>query len=67
MTTPVGPRVCDLQSEALRDPGLMFSMPGVGLRALVDEAARDHGIALEPAVELRSQRALMAMVALVGA
>jgi DNA-binding transcriptional LysR family regulator len=53
-------------AEALGAKDLLFSMPGVGLRALVEDAAAQHGITLTPAVELRSQRALLAMAGLGG-
>ncbi len=52
--------------EALREPGLLLSMRGHGLRALVEEAARQAGIDLPGYVELRSQAALLAMVAAGG-
>jgi DNA-binding transcriptional LysR family regulator len=53
-------------AAALAEPSLLFSMPGVGLRSLVEEAARGLGIALDARVELRSQRALLAMAAFGG-
>ena len=49
--------------EVLREPGLLLSMPGHGLRALVDEASQELGIRPEQGLELRSQAALLAMVA----
>lgn len=52
--------------EALSDPGLLLSMPGHGLRALVEAGAASAGIALSPRIELRSQQALLAMVAAGG-
>lgn len=52
--------------DALREPGLLLSMPGHGLRAMVDEAAQARGIALNGSIELRSQQALLAMVAAGG-
>lgn len=59
---------CDAVSldEALSDPGLLLSMPGHGLRALVEAGAASAGIALSPRIELRSQQALLAMVAAGG-
>jgi len=48
---------------ALSRPDLLLSMRGLGLRAQVDEAAGDLGFSLESRVEMRSQRALMAIVA----
>jgi LysR family cyn operon transcriptional activator len=51
---------------ALREPGLLLSMPGHGLRAMVDEAAQARGITLDGSIELRSQQALLAMVAAGG-
>lgn len=50
-------------ATALADPALLLSMPGHGLRALIDESARAAGIALAAPLELRSQQALLAMVA----
>ena len=49
--------------EALREPNLLLSMPGLGLRAMVDSAARERGIPLNANVELRSQQAILALVA----
>ncbi len=53
-------------AEALQEPGLLFSMPGVGLRALIEAEATGLGIALHPGIELRSQRALLALAGLGG-
>lgn len=50
-------------AEALAEPGLLLSMPGLGLRAMVDEAAREVGVTLEARLELRSQQAILALVA----
>jgi DNA-binding transcriptional LysR family regulator len=49
--------------DALAEPGLLLSMPGIGLRSMVEEAARDAGIALDANFELRSQQAILALVA----
>ena len=49
--------------EALRQPGLLLSMPGLGLRSMVDAAARELSMPLETNVELRSQQAILALVA----
>lgn len=49
--------------EALREPNLLLSMPGLGLRAMVDSAVRERGVTLEGRIELRSQQALLALVA----
>ena len=66
--TPVGRRrrgAVALES-ALTAPGLLFSMPGHGLRSQVEEAANARGIELEARIELRSEQALLAMVAAGG-
>jgi len=52
--------------SALTAPGLLFSMPGHGLRSQVEEAANARGIGLEARIELRSVQALLAMVATGG-
>lgn len=52
--------------RALVDPALLLSMPGHGLRAMVDERAASLGVALAGRIELRSQQALLAMVAAGG-
>lgn len=49
--------------DALAEPNLLLSMPGLGLRAMVDEAARDAGIELQTTFEIRSQQAILALVA----
>ena len=55
-----------LLGEALAGPGLLLSMPGHGLRTQVDEQARRLGVLVQPRIELRSQQALLAMVAAGG-
>jgi DNA-binding transcriptional LysR family regulator len=46
---------------------LLHSMPGVGLRSLVERTARERGVELcPPSLELRSQRSLVALAALGG-
>ena len=50
-------------NEALAEPALLLSMRGHGLRALVEGAATAAGLELAGHVELRSQAALLAMVA----
>jgi DNA-binding transcriptional LysR family regulator len=50
-------------SEALSDANLLLSMPGLGLRAMVDSAAQESGIRLVANLELRSQQAILSMVA----
>jgi len=50
-------------AEVLGEQDLLLSMPGLGLRAMVDEAARAAGIALRSNFELRSQQAILALVA----
>lgn len=45
-------------AEALADPALLLSMPGLGLRAMVDAAARDGGGPLRANLEMRSQAIL---------
>jgi len=49
--------------EVLEEPDLLLSMPGLGLRSMVDEAARDAGVQLRTTFELRSQQAILALVA----
>ena len=48
--------------EVLKAPDLLLSMPGIGLRALVDEASQRLAIRPAHGLELRSQAALLAMV-----
>lgn len=50
-------------AEALADPQLLLSMPGLGLRAMVDAAARDSGGPLKANLEMRSQQAILSLVA----
>lgn len=50
-------------AEALSDANLLLSMPGLGLRAMVDSAAQESGIRLVANLELRSQQAILSMVA----
>jgi DNA-binding transcriptional LysR family regulator len=52
--------------SALLDPQLLLSMPGQGLRAQVDAAAVTLSVELHPRIELRSQQAILAMVAAGG-
>jgi DNA-binding transcriptional LysR family regulator len=47
----------------LRQPDLLLSMPGMGLRAQLESAARELEISVAGAVEVRSEQALLAMVA----
>ncbi|MEO8539727.1 MAG: LysR family transcriptional regulator [bacterium] len=49
--------------EALADTSLLLSMPGLGLRSMVDRAARDGGIPLRANLEMRSQQAILSLVA----
>jgi DNA-binding transcriptional LysR family regulator len=53
-------------SDVLRRPDLLLSMPGMGLRAQVDTAALDLGLEIHPRIELRSQQALLTLVAAGG-
>lgn len=70
LAVPRGHRWSELErvpmEEVLAEPGLLLSMPGHGLRALVDEASRRAGIEIRSRIELRSQAALLAMVAAGG-
>lgn len=50
-------------SEALTEPSLLLSMPGLGLRTMVDAAARDAGSPLRGNLEMRSQQAILSLVA----
>ncbi|HMO95734.1 MAG TPA: LysR family transcriptional regulator [Tepidiformaceae bacterium] len=52
--------------DAVTDPTLLLSMRGHGLRALVEEAASAAGASAGGQIELRSQAALLAMVAAGG-
>lgn len=53
-------------ADALAEPSLLLSMRGHGLRALVEDAATAAGLEIAGHVELRSQAALLAMVAAGG-
>jgi DNA-binding transcriptional LysR family regulator len=50
-------------SEALADPSLLLSMPGLGLRSMVDTAARNASMQLRANLEMRSQQAILSLVA----
>ena len=50
-------------SEALAQDDLLLSMPGHGLRAQLEREAQARGIALTSSLNLRSQQALLNMVA----
>ncbi len=50
-------------AEALESPGLLLSMRGRGLRALAEQTAAARGVQISGTVEIRSQQALLAMVA----
>ncbi len=52
--------------RVLAAPGLLLSMPGHGLRTQIDEYARRLKVAVQPRIEMRSQQALLAMVAAGG-
>ncbi len=49
--------------EALAEPSLLLSMPGLGLRAMVDAAARSGAVPVRANLEMRSQQALLSLVA----
>jgi DNA-binding transcriptional LysR family regulator len=49
--------------EVLRAPDLLLSMPGMGLRSQIDAAAAALGLEVHSPIELRSQQALLALVA----
>lgn len=49
--------------EALASPDLLLSMPGHGLRAQLEQEAQARGLGLESRLDLRSQQALLNMVA----
>ncbi len=70
LATPRGHAFAELKAVpiglALTDPGLLLSMPGHGLRAMVDEHAARLDLTLNGRIELRSQQALLAMVAAGG-
>jgi DNA-binding transcriptional LysR family regulator len=67
---PRGHRWCEEAAVALAEllvtPELLLSMPGHGLRAQVDEAAQALRVEVAGRIELRSQQALLAMVAAGG-
>jgi len=49
--------------EALVEPRLLLSMPGHGLRAQLEREAQARGLVLHSRIDLRSQRALLELVA----
>lgn len=51
-------------AEALAGDALLLSMPGHGLRAQLEREAQARGLRLDGPVDLRSQRALLELVAL---
>src|SRR5207248_6310193 len=52
--------------DLLDEPDLLLSMPGMGLRAQLESVARSMGIGVSSNVEVRSEHALLAMVAAGG-
>lgn len=48
---------------ALAAPGLLLSMPGIGLRGQLEREAQALGLRLESGLDLRSQHALLSLVA----
>jgi LysR family hydrogen peroxide-inducible transcriptional activator len=50
-------------SDALAEPDLLLSMPGHGLRGQLEQEAQALGVRLESRLDLRSQRALLELVA----
>ena len=50
----------------VEEAGLLLSMPGMGLRANLEAAARPLGVGIKSTVEVRSEAALLAMVAAGG-
>jgi LysR family cyn operon transcriptional activator len=50
-------------SALIGEPDLLLSMPGMGLRAQVDAAAQALGIVVRGSLEIRSQQALLTLVA----
>lgn len=60
---PWATRAAVPMAEALADPALLLSMPGLGLRSMVDSAARDAGETLRANLEMRSQHAILSLVA----
>ena len=63
LSHPWSGRAFVTMNDVLQASDLMLSMPGHGLRALVNEASQALGILPIPGLELRSQGALLAMVA----
>ena len=63
---PWSKRAFVTMNEVLKEPALLLSMPGHGLRSLVDEASQRLGIPPAQGLELRSQAALLGMVAAGG-
>jgi LysR family cyn operon transcriptional activator len=57
-----GRRAVDL-AQALGEPDLLLSMPGHGLRAQLELEAQSRGITLQSRIDLRSQHALLNLVA----
>jgi DNA-binding transcriptional LysR family regulator len=53
-------------TDVLRESDLLLSMPGMGLRAQVDAVAHAMGAPVSGQVEVRSEQALLAMVAAGG-
>lgn len=62
-TDPFAQLISVSLADALRRPDILLSMPGHGLRAQVEQAAQRLGVTLESGVQIRSQRALLQMVA----
>lgn len=60
---PWGDRGSVELAEALTAPGLLLSMPGHGLRAQLEREAQALGLRLDGSLDLRSQRALLELVA----
>lgn len=61
-----GRRHCIDLAGVLQQPDLLLSMPGMGLRAQLESAAHALGVDLRSGVELRSEQALLALVAAGG-
>jgi LysR family cyn operon transcriptional activator len=57
-----GQRRVDL-AALVAEPDLLLSMPGMGLRAQVDAAAQALGLVVRGPIEIRSQHALLTLVA----
>ena len=65
LLVPVGDPLASRDSVALHDLAereLLLSMPGHGLRAVIDVACRRAGFVTHPTLELRSQEALIRLV-----